>query len=398
MLTACFEDTYQAVRDFYNAEDGAYSEGVNYWIYATRFLAFFSSALKTAAGSDFGLTDYIGVARSPYWLLALASPDYLCFNFGDAHAVSVTSPIFGWLAERYSDPSLYAIRRADIERGKADYMDIIYFRDVPYAPPTNIPLAFGRVGGDNASFRSDCTENSLYAAIHFAKNNVYHGHHDMGTFVVNIGNKRFFSDLGADNYNLAPSYRKCYRFRAEGHNTVIFNPSPENDQNNQASCEIARFEASGDSFAIADMSEAYQGQRVTRGMKMLRESGSILLQDEIECAESDLLRWSAHTPAAVIFKNEGKAAVLDIDGTKMCAVLLADGVFEVRAAAADENSPSVYVSNAPERGQAENKGMQKLVVSLKGKERYTVAVWLYPLTDGREVPEEKPCVQPLSIW
>jgi len=404
VLTACFEDTYQAVRDFYNAEDGAYSEGVNYWIYATRFLAFFSSALTTAAGSDFGLTDYVGVARSPYWLLALASPDYLCFNFGDAHAVSVTSPIFGWLAARYNDPSLYAIRRADIERGKADYMDIIYFRDVPYTPPSNIPLAFGRVGGDNASFRADCTENSLYAAIHFAKNHVYHGHNDMGTFIVNIGNKRFFVDLGADNYNLAPGYGRCYRYRAEGHNTLIFNPAPDHDQKHVADCRIDRFSDGEESFALANMSDAYPEKEVVRGMKLDRRDGSLLIQDEIRATAEDVIRWSAHTPASVRLFESGKAALLDIGGVKMYVESLADGVFEVRAGVADENSPVVWNPNANEntkpehRGQALNNGMQKLVIHLKGKTSYRIAIRMLPLTDGKEISAEKPTIKPLAIW
>ena len=398
ILTRCFEDVYQAVRDFYNAEDGAYSEGVNYWIYATRFLALCSCALVSAAGEDFGLTDYIGVARSPYWLLALASPNYLCFNFGDAHAVSVTSPIFSWLAARYDDPSLYAIRRADIEQGKADYMDLFYFRDVPYAPPSNIPLAFGRVGGDNAAFRTDVGENALFAAIHFANNNVYHGHNDMGTFIVNIGAKRFFADLGADNYNLKPSYGRCYRFRAEGHNTLIFNPSPETDQARVAACQIDRFADGEESFALADMSEAFPGKTVVRGMKMYRKDGSLLLQDEIRCSAEDVIRWSAHTPAAIRLYESGKAAVLDIDGVKMYVALLADGVFEVRAAAADENSPFCYTNDPSVSAQAENKGIGKLVVHLSKKSAARIAVWMVPLTDGREIPTEKPSIKPLSVW
>ena len=404
ILTNCFEDTYQAVRDFYDEQDGTYSEGVNYWTYATRFLAFFSKALETAAGSDFGLTDYVGVARSPYWLFALSSPDYMCFNFGDAHSIRITSPIFSWLADRYNDPALYAIRKRDIEAGRADYMDALYFRDVPYVEPSGIPLAFGRIGGDNASFRTDVGENALYAAIHLAKNHAYHGHRDMGTFVVNIGDKRFFVDLGADNYNLAPGYGMCYRYRAEGHNTVIFNPSPEHDQARIANCVIHRFSDGEESFAISDMSEAYPSRSVLRGMKLCRADQSVIIQDEIECKTEDVIRWSAHTPASIRLYESGKAAVLDIDGVKMYAKILTDGVFEVRAAAADENSPVVWNPNATEetpperRGQAINNGTQKLMIHLSGKSSHRIAVWLYPLTDGREIPTEKPAVTPLSLW
>ena len=407
ILTNCFEDTYQAVRDFYDEQDGTYSEGVNYWTYATRFLAFFSKALETAAGSDFGLTDYVGVARSPYWLFALSSPDYMCFNFGDAHSNRIPSPIFSWLAARYNDPALYAVRRKDIEAGRTnymDYMDAMYFRDVPYVEPSKIPLAFGHVGGDNASFRTDVGENALYAAIHLAKNHAYHGHRDMGTFVVNIGDKRFFVDLGADNYNLAPGYGMCYRYRAEGHNTVIFNPSPEHDQARIANCVIHRFSDGEESFALSDMSEAYPGRSVLRGMKLCRADQRIIIQDEIECRTEDVIRWSAHTPASARLYESGKAAVLDIDGVKMYAKILTDGVFEIRAAAADENSPVVWNPNATEktppehRGQALNNGTQKLMIHLSGKTSHRIAVWLYPLTDGREIPAEMPAIKPLALW
>lgn len=156
--------------------------------------------------------------------------------------------------------------------------------------------------------------------------------------------------------------------------------------------------AEGDSFAVADMSEAYAGQKVTRGMKILRASGSILLQDEIECEKTDVIRWSAHTPAAVRLYESGKAAVLDMDGTKMYVALLADGCFEVRAAAADERSPYVYNPNAPSVGNAENKGVQKLVVSLSGKSAYRIAFWMIPLAGECAHLTEKPVIKPLAIW
>ncbi|MBP3605309.1 MAG: heparinase II/III family protein [Clostridia bacterium] len=399
VLTHAFEDTFEAVRTFYDGQDGTYSEGVVYWEYATEYLAYYSKGLFTATGSDFGLTDWKGVSLSPYFILSLSSPDRVGFNFGDAGESSITCPLFSWCADRYNDPALYSVRRPDIAAGRINCDDVMFFRDVEEKPLAALPLAFGREGGDNATFRTDISSSALYAAIHFAKNHAYHGHNDMGTFVVNIGNKRFFVDLGPDNYNLKP-YRDAYRYRAEGHNTVIFNPSPENDQCHKADCSIARFAAEGDSFAIADMSEAYTGQKVTRGMKMLRESGSVLLQDEIECEAADAIRWSAHTPASVIFRDQGKTAVLDIDGTKMCAILLTEGYFTVRAACADENSPvpgpAEYVDKLCP--QATNSGVQKLVVNLTGKQKHTVAVWFYPLTAGREIPVEHPQLRPLSEW
>ena len=401
ILTCAYDDTYEAVRTFYDPIDGTYSEGVAYWSYATRFLAFYSAALDTAAGSDFSLTDFSGVARSPYFLLSLSSPDCVGFNFGDAVASRITNPIFSWCAAKYNDPALYAVRREDIMAGNGGWVDVLFYREVPHVPLASLPLGFGRVGADNATFRTNTGSDALFAGIHFAKNNAYHGHHDMGTFILNIGDKRFFVDLGSDNYNLKP-YRGCYRFRAEGHNTVIFNPAPENDQLWEAPCTTNRFVDTAEyGFAIADMSGAYSERTVVRGMRMDRVNDSVLIQDEIECKAEDLIRWSAHTPAAVTVAEDGKSAVLDIDGTKLLAELLTDGKIEVCLGRADENSPIVQPAprehNPEPAPQKDNEGISRLTVYLSGKEKYRLAMRFTALHEGKEVAEVQ-TVTPLALW
>ena len=221
----------------------------------------------------------------------------------------------------------------------------------------------------------------------------------MGTFILNVGAKRFFLDLGSDNYNLKP-YRGCYRFRAEGHNTVIFNPAPENDQIWEAPCTTNRFvDTESYGFAIADMSAAYPGKRGVRGLRLDRSEKSVLLQDEIECAESDLIRWSAHTPAEITLSEDKRTAVLDIEGTKLCAELLSEGAFEVCLGRADENSPIVQpapreTSPIPEP-QRDNEGVKRLTLYLRGRASHRIAVRFYPI-DGEERAEKMP--QALSLW
>lgn len=418
ILTHGFEDSYLAVRDFYHPVDGSYSEGLGYWSYGTGYLSQHVGALLSCAGQDYGMTDWIGLKKSPYAALSLSSPDLIAFNFGDAGAAKINTILFPWYQKMFGDKGLAEIRNKDIRDvgikgsgnwyeakretvGAGGFSDLLWYEERESEPLGTMPLSFGGVGCDNASFRTDATENAFYAALHLAKNNAYHGHNDMGTFVMNVGKKRFFVDLGSDNYNLKP-YRDSYRFRAEGHNTIVFNPQTGKDNEMQAPCTTARFADGEESFAIGDMSAAFPGKTVVRGMKMLRDSGSVILQDEIECSAEDVIRWSAHTPASVCLYESGKAAVLDIDGTKMYVALLSDGYFGVRAAAPDQYSPipgpAPSASNPEPHPQAENKGVQKLEIHLKGKTGHRIAVWFYPLTDGREVPTEKPTVKPLSVW
>ncbi len=401
ILSAGFEDSYLAVRDFYHPVDGSYSEGLSYWSYGTGYLSQHVGALLSAAGSDYGMTDWIGLKKSPYAALSLSSADLVSFNFGDAGAAKISTGLFPWYQKIFGDKGLAEIRNKEIREGAGGLGDLIWYEEREKEALGEMPLSFGGVGCDNASFRTDLTENAFYAAIHLAKNNAYHGHKDMGTFVMNIGDKRFFMDLGSDNYNLKP-YSGCYRYRAEGHNTIIFNPAKENDHEWHAPCTTARFSDGEESFAIGDMSAAFPGKRVIRGMKMLRDSGSVILQDEIECEEGDVIRWSAHTPAAIRLYESGKAAVLDIEGTKMYVALLGDGVFGARAAAPDENSPEVLpapsASSETPKPQAVNEGVQKLEIHLSGSCAHRIAVWFYPLTEGREIPSEKPEIKPLSVW
>lgn len=419
ILSCAFEDSFTAVRAFYHPVDGSYSEGPRYWSYATEYLSQQISAYLSAAGTEYGMTDWIGLKKSPYAALSLSSPDLTGFNFGDAPAAKINTVLLPWYQKMFGDKGLAEVRNKEIRfDGGRTYdvwwetpntaprlvslTDVMWYEEREEQALDKLPLSFGGVGCDNAAFRTDASENAFYAAVHFAKNNVYHGHNDMGTFVMNVGKKRFFLDLGADNYNLKP-YRDAYRFRAEGHNTLVFNPETGKDNEMMAACTTARFaDEEESSYAIADMSEAFPEKHVNRGMKMLRKSGSVILQDEIECVAEDTVRWSAHTPAAIRLYESGKAAVLDIDGVKMYVALLTDGCFTVRAAVPDVYSPipapALGSSNGEPKPQAENSGVQKLEIHLSGKDAHRIAVWFYPLTDGRAIPAEKPEVKPLCDW
>ena len=89
-----------------------------------------------------------------------------------------------------------------------------------------------------------------------------------------------------------------------------------------------------------------------------------------------------------------------MDGSRMYVKLLTEGYLSVRAAVPDAYSPipspAEYVNRTCP--QAKNEGFQKLVVNLTGKEEHTVAVWFYPLTDGREIPKDAPELKPLELW
>jgi hypothetical protein len=251
-------------------------------------------------------------------------------------------------------------------------------------------LGCGSVGGANASFRSGFGEDDFYTAIHFGDNNAYHGHADMGTFVAEWKKRRFICDLGQDNYNVKGDYRNTYRYRAEGHNTLVINLSTGRDQEQFAECLINRFNDGtvGEAYAVCDMSAAYFGKQVIRGMRMTEDHKWAIIRDEFVLNDGDVGYWFAHTKADVELVNENKGAVLTIDGESLYLAILGEGEFEVKAA--EHMCKEIYLPD-----QYDNSGFRKLAV--KFDKTGSLAVAITPMYDGK-LPNELPCDKEIASW
>src|SRR5207253_2649072 len=111
--------------------------------------------------------------------------------------------------------------------------------------------------------------------------------------------ERWARDLGGDSYELPGYFGKerwnYYRMRAEGHNTLVFNPGASPDQNPKAKAAIFQFdETPGASFATADLSNAYDahGIKARRGIRLM--GTQVLVQDEITAPEPADTWWFMH--------------------------------------------------------------------------------------------------------
>ncbi len=387
-----FENTYRAVRDMY-LPDGSYVEGFTYWTYATTYLAYYANALMSAVGTDFGLTDYEPVVTSAFYLRSMCSGRFISFNFGDAAENNLCVDPYLFIGKYFARGDITNIR-ADLLRKNPGFVnprDLISYLPLEGDCP-ELPLDCGSVGGTNASFRSGWGEGDLFAAIHFGDNDVPHAHADMGAFVVEYGGKRFICDLGADNYNVG-KYHYSYRYRAEGHNTVVINPSGELDQVRRCESYISTYRAAKgeDSVAVCDMSVAYPGKGVVRGMRMPADRRSVIIRDELTLDPADTVYWFAHTRAKIELSPDRRSAVLDMDGVRMWVGLLADG--ELQTMPAELLDPSM---NQP--GQNDNSAFSKLAIRLRGVSSATFSVCFAPLVNGESVPALVPEDKPISEW
>ena len=385
VLEHAFADAYKAVRNMY-MPDGSYGEGFNYWNYASLYLAYYTSALRTAAGSDYGLTDYGPLKKSAYYVKYLCSSRFLSFNFGDAGESNMCVPVFLWFARNFAAGDIAAIRADFLAENPAAVtpVDLLWYDHrlcVPFAPAV---LDMGETGRDNASFRDGWDPDGFYAAIHFGNNDAYHHHLDTGTFVVEWAGKRFLCDLGADNYNVK-NYRHTYRYRAEGHNTLLLNPVQERDQAPKSHCPITAFASGGDggAYAWCDMSAAYFDTPVRRGMRMCAGRRTVVVQDEIGCEPGETGYWFAHTRAEITLTDDRTEATLTLDGDSVTVRILTGQTFTVMDAALLDPSMN-------QDGQNDNSAYRKLAIHFTGPQ--TIAVTVSPDADASAE------VVPLTAW
>ncbi|MBO4770176.1 MAG: heparinase II/III family protein [Clostridia bacterium] len=393
ILSFGYESSYEFIRNAYMELDGSYVESLGYWSYATEFLAYYASALESSCGTTFDLTDWEGLRKTGYFPSMLSGNTFISFNFGDASESFMSDWAMLWLGHQFNNNDFAEFRLKYIRQGKLDIHDILFLYPEINNNVSNdveLPLDYGSLDATNATFRTGWGNDDMFVGIHYGKNAVPHGHSDMGQFILEYKNVRFFSDLGSDDYNL-PSYGTCYRHVAEGHNTLVINNGDKaTDQKQSAETYISNYKSTeNEAFAVADMTSAYNASKVARGLKLLRDTSAVVLQDEIKAASaSQDIYWFAHTKASVQISDDGKVAHLALQAARIKAVILGDGVFTKRGAETSEWSQN---QNA---GQASNSSFSRLTINVTGKTEYTICVVFVPEDSTAELP----ALTPLSEW
>ena len=377
--------------------DGGCREGPGYWNYATAYNVAFIAALDTSLGTDFHLSDLAGFSETGFFPIYMAGAFGRSFNFSDCDDSPEPAPQLLWLAKRFDHPE-YAQFQVNASSVTAE--DLLWYDGaMVQAPAPHLPLDkyFRRV--EVASMRSSWTDQSgLFLGIKAGDNKANHSHLDLGSFIFDALGTRWVSDLGADNYNLEGYFGRgrwnFYRLRAEGHNTLVLNPSLEPDQDPTASAKIVRFESKPSrALAILDLSAAYSSHahQVLRGIAMLDRS-QVLIQDEVSCDRPADLWWFIHTPAAISLGVEGKSASLSLQNRLLLAQITSPpgAKFTVMKDIPFDCSPHP-------KDQALNRTTTKLAIHLDAVEHLRLAVTLTPVMEGA-LPAKTPEVKPLIEW
>jgi hypothetical protein len=375
---------------------GGWAEGTTYWGYNAKYLSIYLASITNALGTDFGYLDRPGVAAVGEFPIHMTSPAGGNFAFGDAHGEGrLRESGFHWFARTFDRPthagyqarSLEVAAPADHKRDHA--LNVLWYDPEVCADPEQAGLDRDREfpGGDSSVVMRSAWDDPDAAFLGFkaGDNRTNHGDLDVGTFVFDAAGVRWATDLGSNDYSL-PGYWdmsegrwRYYRKRAEGHNTLVIDPDGKPDQDPTASCGIDRLESGEESaFAVADLSPAYPGASVERGVGLVDGRSELVVQDEIS-ADAAEVWWFFHTGAAI--DADGRTATLERGGERTTAAVVSP------AAATFETMSATPLPPSPAPGEeAPVEGVSKLAIRLPDVEETTLTVRVGPdATPDREV-------------
>jgi len=377
--------------------DGAWMEGPAYWHYATSYTAYGLTALKTALGRDFGLSEITGLSATGLFPIYVTGPTGQLLNFADSREKSSRRPMpcLFWLAQTYNNSLFADAEHAVLAKYGASPEHIIWYNpaspDKPY--PKDLDRCF-RGPVEVALFRSAWDDpDALFVGVKAGYNQVNHGHLDLGNFELDALGVRWARDLGSDNYNLPGYWDKkrrgkrwsYYRLRSASHNVPLLG---RKDQNEFAKAKFISYETKKSSaFVLVDLTSAYEqfAKKVTRGVAMVGNRRAVLVQDEFEIQTPCEVVWAMTTDAEIAI-DEKTMALLTLNGKQLIAQVLSPAGAEFTVESAEQKPP-----------EKPNTGVKRLMVRLPDvKGNIRMAILLSPVwKDGAVMTAE---LKPLTEW
>ncbi len=361
------------------APNGAYEEGYGYWEFAMEHFTSFMKSLQNCVGSDFGYTDVPGLRQTNQFMLAVNGTAG-SFNYHNAGEMSfICAPEMLFWAERFGNPdeAVFRVRRIlECDENPLADIDILFYNPnlVKNTQQINIMDTYFPVS-EIASLRTGWNKEDVFAGFHcdrpYGNGSSGIEHMDAGTFLIHAKGEKFIIDLGSNNYNVS-DIANTYRFRAEGHNTIIFNPDADHAMKKYGCCRIIDFHGDSDyAYAIGEMTDAYEADKgivsFQRGVLLDKKSERIVVQDEITTQAPVDLWWFAHTCADISLLNDNRTAVLEQNGRTLYATLKSKGQFTVMDAVPLPTSPLV-----PDQDPTD--GIRKLAIHLPAFDGGSVCV------------------------
>jgi len=403
----------------WNANAGAWYEGTDYGIFTKWAFGQTMPAMEMALGSTFGLSKIAGVSSTAREPLTIASNNRQRFTFSDVGTGSHNATGWAnWWARRYGAHEIYDFSR----QVGSSALNALYVPETTISPAAtgmNPDTAFrgpaDASGGDFCevvTMRQNWTDPKATFVGGMGGTYESHGHLQSGTFQLSARGVKWFIDLSSENYDVKNHNTTTpnptgvdrwdyYRWRAEGHNCLVVNPTAGPDRIwNAPPAPLVNYQSAQNgqrSFAVWDLSDNISGvTKVQRGIQLFNGRKEVLVQDEIVTPSASTAWWYAHfqstsTPPEI--SPDGKSVVLTSGSERLWGKIVSGGgVWTVRPASA------LIQTNNPPVADTPNTGKNKLAIQLTGVTNTTLAVWFVPLAPGENPPATTPAITPLSSW
>ncbi len=373
--------------------DGVCVEGPSYWHYAVRYCAYGFASMRSALGTDFGMSErFEGFRKTGYFPITMTGPAGYMLAFSDCHMKvrrSYLPPMF-WLAARYGNPDFSESEHDLLQNMPAQVFHVMYYTPRVEGWRVKSPLdRYLRSKVEVACMRSGWNRDALFVGMKAGTTGVSHVHLDMGNFELDALGERWLLDLGSDKYELPGffDFKKqrwgYYRCVTRSHNLPVFNGK---EQCLDSKANFSRVSLDTDApFVVMNLSDAYRDQCsfVSRGIRMVGGRKAVLVQDEFAMKAPGRVNWGVMTDAGL--EVEGSTARFSLGGRKMTARILSPA-----------GAAFVVESARQEPPQAENIGINRLAIRLEGQTEQRICVLFSPAWEEGEVTAAD--IVPLSDW
>ena len=391
-------------------EDGGFPEGPGYWAYQVQYITYFLSSLDTALKTDFGLSEFEGLKQTPYFLMNMHGPTHIAFNFADSGAGVPQAQFLYWFEKKYGYEGLgnYATRLnpsgtdfGSWESKANDILIMLWYQPSDKDPYENLPKGAVYTGGvTGAALRTKWDDTTAtYIGFKGGYNQASHGNLDIGSFVLDALGVRWVDDFGGGGayYGLEGMFDfdegrwKYYTERAEGHNTIVLNPTKAADQNIYARAPISEFSVD-DGYGIIDMSEAYNAgaKSAKRGFALCGDS--VIVRDEIELSGMTDLLWGINTTAGIEILADKKTAILTKGDKKMKVSIISPSDAELSTMKAES------LSIKPIPGEMPLDKYKRLIIRSMREGKTDITVQFSPFMANEPEPDKFTKVYPLDEW
>lgn len=357
--------------------NGGFPEGVGYWQYQVQYIVYALASLNNCLGTDFNLSKMPGMEKTGLFPIYLHNNNFFPFNFSDAGTYPAVTAFMNWFGSRFDLPEVFSYNDAVNPEGvnynhwvgaHYDIITMLWRDDSPSDSYKLLPKSCIYKGRQQVmTIRNSWDENGIFIGFKGGYNQLPHCNLDIGTFVYDRYGIRWFTEIEGEDYSSGGYWDfksgrwKYYSQRAEGHNTIVVNPSENPDQDIYATSEVDMISCNSGTI---DITKAYPClEKGSRTFMLDGETTSI--KDELHFKQKSDVYWFFHTIADVDIISENTVS-LSLDGKRIKVSF--DMPYGAEIKCMDAKSMKLPQST----NHTQTEGIRKLCVKISGVKDVTL--------------------------